>query len=109
MLRCRRPAICEQEAARSYGAHIHEAVNRARAVALVDRLARELPAAIIHPFNYPLLVIAGQGTVMVELLEQVADLDVVLAPIGGGGLLAGLCIAAKLLRPQLEIFACEPA
>ena len=75
----------KQEAARSYGAHIHEAVNRARAVALVDRLARELPAAIIHPFNDP-LVIAGQGTVMTELLEQVADLDVVLAPIGGGGL-----------------------
>ena len=98
----------KQEAARSYGAYIHEAVNRARAVALVDRLARKLPAAIIHPFNDP-LVIAGQGTVMTELLEQVADLDVVLAPIGGGGLLAGLCIAAESLRPQLEIFACEPA
>ena len=98
----------KQDAVRLYGALIHETEDRARAIALCDCMARELPAVIIHPFNDP-LVIAGQGTVMVELLEQVADLDAVLAPIGGGGLLSGLCVAAETLRPQLEIFACEPA
>jgi len=98
----------KQAAARSYGAWIHEAVDRAEAIALMNRLAQELPAIIIHPFNDP-FVMAGQGTVMVELLEQVSELDVVLAPIGGGGLLAGLCVTAQALRPRLEMFACEPA
>ncbi len=46
---------------------------------------------------------------MVELLDQVNDLDIVLAPVGGGGLLSGLCIAAEACRPQIKIFACEPA
>lgn len=55
--------------------------------------AQKLPAVIVHPFNDP-LVIAGQGTAMIELLGQVADLDAVVAPVGGGGLLSGLCIAA---------------
>jgi threonine dehydratase len=65
-------------------------------------------ATLVHPFNDP-LVIAGQGTIMVELLDQVNDLDTVLAPVGGGGLLSGSCIAAEACRPQIKIFACEPA
>ncbi len=62
---------------------------------------------MVHPFNDP-FVIAGQGTVMVEFLDQVVDLDIVLAPVGGGGLLSGLCLAAQALRPCMAIFACEP-
>lgn len=98
----------KREAALSYGATVHEAEDRQQAVALLERLAHELSAVIIHPFNDP-FVIAGQGTVMVELLDQARDLDVVLAPIGGGGLLSGLCLAAQALRPKLAIYACEPA
>lgn len=54
-------------------------------------------------------MIAGQGTVMLELLEQIAELDVVVAPVGGGGLLAGLALAAKSLRPAMEVIGAEPA
>jgi threonine dehydratase len=64
----------KRDAVQAYGALIHETEDRARAISLVDRLAQELPAVIIHPFDDP-LVIAGQGTIMVELLEQVADLS----------------------------------
>lgn len=98
----------KRQAVHSYGATIYEAGDRAQANQLLDQLARSLPAVIVHPFNDP-FVIAGQGTIMVELLGQVGDLDVVLAPIGGGGLLSGLCLAAETLRPMLEIYACEPA
>jgi len=98
----------KRQAVQSYGATVHEAADRAEANELLDRLAQSLPAVVVHPFNDP-FVIAGQGTIMLELLEQVDDLDAVLAPIGGGGLLSGLCLAAEVLRPTLEIYACEPA
>ena len=54
-------------------------------------------------------MIADQGTVLVEFVDHVAGLDIVLAPVGGGGLLSGLCLAADALRPRRAIFACEPA
>ena len=54
-------------------------------------------------------MIADQGTVLVEFVDHVAGLDIVLAPVGGGGLLSGLCLAADALRPRMAIFACEPA
>ena len=98
----------KRQAVRSYGATIHDAPDRPRAVALLEQLAHQLPAIIVHPFNNP-FVIAGQGTVMVEFLEQTRELDVVLAPVGGGGLLSGLCLAAETLRPTLKLYACEPA
>jgi threonine dehydratase len=52
---------------------------------------------VVRPFNDP-FVIAGQGTVMVEFVDQVADLDIVLGSVGGGGLLSGLCLTAQALR-----------
>ena len=61
----------------------------------------------VHSFNDP-FVIAGQGTVMVEFVDQVADLDIELGPVGGGGLLSGLCLAAQALRPHMAIIACGP-
>lgn len=64
-------------------------------------------AVLVHAFNDP-LVIAGQGTVMMELIEQVSGLDVLLAPVGGGGLLSGLSVAGHHDLPGLKIFACEP-
>ena len=65
-------------------------------------------ATLIPPYDHP-DVIAGQGTIALELADQVADLDAIIAPVGGGGLMAGLCIAAHGLNPSLRLFAAEPA
>jgi threonine dehydratase len=65
-------------------------------------------ATLIHSFENE-HVIAGQGTVAVELLEDVPDLDLVMCPVGGGGLLSGTAIAAKSMRPQMKVIAVEPA
>ncbi|EGG13325.1 serine racemase [Cavenderia fasciculata] len=62
---------------------------------------------LIHPFDNA-DVIAGQGTVAIELLSQVDNLDVIICPIGGGGVLSGVCIAAKTLNPDIKIIGVEP-
>jgi threonine dehydratase len=64
-------------------------------------------ATLIHPFDNP-LVIAGQGTAAMELLEEVPDLDMIMAPVGGGGLLSGTALAAHTLHPGLRVIAAEP-
>jgi threonine dehydratase/serine racemase len=68
----------------------------------------ETGATLIPPYNHP-DVIAGQGTAALELLEQAPGLDAVVAPVGGGGLLAGVTLAAKALAPAVRVFAAEPA
>jgi threonine dehydratase len=82
--------------------------NRADAEAKLRDIVENTGVQMVHPFNDP-LVIAGQGTVMMELLEQAGDLDAVLAPVGGGGLLSGLCLVGQACRPNMKIYACEPA
>jgi threonine dehydratase len=72
------------------------------------RLVAESGAVFIHPYDDP-DVIAGQGTIALELLEQAPQLDWILCPIGGGGLTSGLAVAAKALRPAIRIAAAEPA
>ncbi len=64
-------------------------------------------ANVVHPYNDE-RVIAGQGTATLELLESVPDLDVIIAPVGGGGLLSGTSIAAKGLKPGIRVIAAEP-
>lgn len=91
-----------------YGAQVHVVEDRSCADEKVRELVDDYQAVVVHPFNDP-FVIAGQGTVMVEFVDQVSELDVVLAPIGGGDLLSGLCLAAQALRPHMAIFAGEPA
>lgn len=76
--------------------------------AAADAVRAETGATLVHPYDHP-DVIAGQGTVALELLEQVADLDAVVAPVGGGGLLSGICVAARALRPTLRVVGAEPA
>jgi threonine dehydratase len=71
------------------------------------KVAAETGATVIHPYNNE-LVIAGQGTAALELLEEIPDLDVVIAPVGGGGLLSGTSIAAKGLNPRIRVIAGEP-
>jgi threonine dehydratase len=68
----------------------------------------ETGATLIPPYNHP-DVIAGQGTAALELLEQAPALDAVVAPVGGGGLLAGVTIAVQAVRPGVRVFAAEPA
>jgi threonine dehydratase/serine racemase len=67
----------------------------------------ETGAVLIPPYNHP-DVMAGQGTIALELLEQAPLVEAIVAPIGGGGLISGLTIAAKALNPKLRIFAGEP-
>jgi threonine dehydratase len=64
-------------------------------------------ASPVHPYN-DVRTIAGQATCAAEFLEQTPDLDLLLAPVGGGGLLAGTALAAKLLRPSVQVIGCEP-
>jgi threonine dehydratase len=72
------------------------------------RVIAETGATLIHPFENE-DVMAGQGTVAVELLEDVPDLDLILCPVGGGGVLSGTAVAAKSLRPGIKVVAIEPA
>jgi threonine dehydratase len=72
------------------------------------RIGAETGARLVHPFDDD-AVIAGQGTATLELLQDHPDLDLVLAPIGGGGLLAGTAVAAKALRPGIRVVGTEPA
>jgi threonine dehydratase len=64
-------------------------------------------ATLVHPYNDP-SIIAGQGTVGLEILDQWAEVDVIIVPVGGGGLLSGILIAVKTLRPEVRVIAAEP-
>lgn len=74
----------------------------------LDKVVEVTGATIIHPYNN-FQVIAGQGTAAKELIEDVPALDLLLCPVGGGGLLAGTSLAAKALSPLTKVIACEPA
>jgi threonine dehydratase len=69
-------------------------------------MEREQGLTFVHPFNDP-QIIAGQGTVALELLEDAPDLDALLIPTGGGGLIAGMAIAAKATRPDIEVIGAQ--
>lgn len=71
------------------------------------RMEQETGATFVSPYNDP-LVIAGQGTIALEILEDAPDVDAILVPIGGGGLVAGVAIAAKALNPYIKIYGVEP-
>jgi len=74
----------------------------------MKRLLEETGGVLIHPYN-DRRVIAGQGTAALELLEDVPELDVLLVPVSGGGLLSGNAIAATSVRPSVRVIGCEPA
>lgn len=78
------------------------------AQAHAEERAHATGATLVHPFDDP-DVIAGQGTMALEILEQAPALDTLVVPVGGGGLLAGMATAIKALRPQVRIVAVEPA
>ena len=96
------------EAVRGYGADIIfcESTIEARQET-ASKIISETEAIFIHPYNDP-KVIAGQGTCALELLQEIPDLDIILAPVGGGGLISGTLIAAKSLNPDISVTGCEP-
>lgn len=99
----------KQANVRRFGATIRLcAATVAAREAACDDVARETGATLVHPFDDP-RVIAGQGTAALELLDAVDDLDAIIAPCGGGGLLSGTAIAATSLRPGVRVLGAEPA
>jgi threonine dehydratase len=96
-------------ATRGYGAEVIEfdryAVDRDE---LLDELVESRGLVPVHPYDNE-RVMAGQGTVALELLEQAGELDVLVAPVGGGGLLAGCATAATALAPDIRVVGVEPA
>jgi len=101
------PAV-KKAAVEGYGGIITEceptlAAREEAAAALVANTG----ATLIPPFDHP-DVIAGQGTAALELLEDVPTLEAIITPVGGGGLLAGCCIAARGIKPTMRVFGAEP-
>src|SRR5258705_12586000 len=82
------------------GESLHEAGAHARGLAAREHLV------FVHPYEDP-LIIAGQGTVALEMLEVVPDLDVLVVPVGGGGLISGIAVAAKALNSKIRVFGAE--
>jgi threonine dehydratase len=101
--------LVKAENTRSYGAKVilfgetlYEAAARAREIAAAEGLV------FVHPYDDP-LVMAGQGTIGLEMLADAPDLDQIVVPIGGGGLISGITVAAKALKPSIEIIGVEAA
>ena len=99
--------ISKVEATRNYGAEVvlvpgvyDDAAREA------ERLSKEHGYTFAHPFNDP-YVIAGQGTIGLEILEQLPDLDAVIVPVGGGGLISGVAFAIKSLRPEVKVYGVQ--
>ena len=96
------------EATRGYGAGVdQEAGDPTEAFARLDELLAETGRTLVHPFNDP-AVIAGQGTLGLEILEDRAVPDVVVVPVGGGGLVSGIATAVKARQPDARVIAVEP-
>jgi threonine dehydratase len=101
--------ILKVEATRGYGAEVvlvpgiyDDAAREA------ERLSKEKGYTFAHPFNDP-YVIAGQGTIGLDILDQVPDVDQVIVPIGGGGLISGVAVAIKSMRPNVKVIGVQAA
>ena len=98
----------KKAAVRGYGGVITECEpSTSSREAVFAQVQAETGAEFVHPYNDP-RVIAGQGTCSRELLDQVDDLDMVIAPIGGGGMISGTCLTLSHAAPNVQIIAAEP-
>jgi threonine dehydratase len=95
-------------ATRGYGATVDlESADSMEALERMRAIAAESGRTIVHPYDDPLIV-AGQGTVGLEIVEEAPDADTVIVPIGGGGLIAGIATAVTGLRPNARVIGVEP-
>jgi len=104
------PATAPQskvDGSRGYGAHVEQVATSAELVGRTHELAAKEGLTLVHPFDDE-AVIAGAGTVALEILAQADGVDVVVVPVGGGGLLSGVAIAMRALSPHTRIFGVEP-
>ena len=95
------------ETIRKYGAEIVQC-DVAERFELAEKLSRELGAILVPPFNDE-TVMAGQGTAGLEILDQCPDLDAVVVPVSGGGLIGGVSTAVKAVSPHIAVYGAEPA
>ncbi|HEX7051417.1 MAG TPA: threonine/serine dehydratase [Longimicrobiales bacterium] len=94
-------------ASEGYGARVVLHGTVTDAFARCEELRREHGYTFVHPFDDP-DIMAGQGTIGLEIVEDLPDVDAVIAPVGGGGLLSGTAAALKAVRPEVRIFGVEP-
>ncbi len=98
----------KKDAVRGYGGRVVECEpSTSSREAVFAQVVAETGAEFVHPYNDP-RVIAGQATCSRELDEQVPGLDIVIAPIGGGGMISGTCLTLSTIAPQVKIYAAEP-
>lgn len=96
------------EATKKYGAKVVLAGdNYDAAYKEALRLQKKMDYTFIHPFN-DLDIIAGQGTIGLEIAQELQDVDIIIAPIGGGGLISGIAVAAKSINPNIKVIGVEP-
>ena len=99
----------KKKAVASYGGLITECEPTLEArLSVSAKVQKETGAIMIPPFDHP-HIIAGQGTCALEFLQQVPQLDTIIAPVGGGGLISGTCIAARNAKPDMLVLGGEPA
>jgi len=99
----------KQAAVRGYGATVVLCAPTLRSrIDTVERLAQESGGTVISPSNHP-DVIAGQGTCGLEILADTSDLEAIIVPLGGGGLLSGIAVAVKHFAPNVRVIGAEPA
>ncbi len=99
----------KREAVLEYGGKVISCQpNQEARLATAKQVQEDTGAVMVPPYNHP-HIIAGQGTVALEFLQQVPNLDYMVAPVGGGGLISGLCVAGRAISNRLKIIAAEPA
>jgi threonine dehydratase len=98
--------LIKQEAIKELGADVI-LCEKAKRFILAEKFSKDHDCCLIHPFdNYN--VMAGQGTAALEILDELPDADVIMTPVGGGGLISGIATAAKGIKPDIKIYGCEP-
>ncbi|XP_043857879.1 serine racemase isoform X2 [Dromiciops gliroides] len=99
---------CKKSAIRGYGATIVDCEpNDESRTAVAARIMQQTEGTMVHPNQAP-AVMAGQGTIALEVLKQVPKMDALVVPVGGGGMISGIAVTVKALRPEVKVYAAEP-